>query len=99
MTKKEKLLDKKLKDMNENSYNNFNTDIKNWLINCLSLFKIEEIEKFDAYKMYKYVELKESVNNWVSYQGAVMETTILEVAFHYINKEFKNTFEKTRGNW
>ena len=99
MTKKEKLLEKKLTAMNENSYNDFDNDIKNWLIDCLSTFKMAEIEKYDAWKAYRDVDIKKDVSTWVSYQGAEMETVTQEVTFYCFDKEFKNSFEKTRGNW
>ena len=83
----------------DNNYNNFNDSIKNWIRNCLAEFSIKEIETFDAWKTYRNIEIKTDISNWVSSQGASMETTTQEVIFYCIGKEFKKTFEKTRGNW
>lgn len=98
-TKKEILLDKKMENLNDNNYNNFNDKIKNWIRNCLEKFSVKEIETFDAWKTYRYVEIKTDVSDWVSSQGAYMTTTTHEVEFEYLDKKFTNTFESTKGNW
>jgi hypothetical protein len=101
LSKKEKILKTKLEQMKENTLNRFDhEDICDWIIRMLEEnFSLKEIESFDAWKTYVYVDVVLEESNWTSYQGASMTTKNYNVVFNYLDKTFKTSFEDTKGCW
>lgn len=96
------LIDRLKEDIENNDYNNnIPSSIKRWVVGIICAAKDpSSIYRFDGWKLYQYLEIETSTENWTSHQGAYMTDEKANVKFYFEGIEHEKDFDLgTTGYW